>query len=475
MCILKISNNLQHNITALEKSYKNAADFTKVMMKTGGTEIALLSLDGQIDKQYLSIGVATPIVNSDIQNINGLELMDYIKTNILAVVEQVDLYTLEEISEKIMLGFAAILIDGCDFAVSFGVQGYKVRSVSDPIDETMLRGAKEGFIESSQINMSLIRRRLRTDKLKFERISVGLESNTPIIVSYLEEKVSKPMLNKLKKELNNVEIEGLLSSTYLSGLLNKGGIFGTVGVTERPDTVSSKLQEGKIALIVDGSPFVLVVPFLFMENFESFDDYATKPAYASYMRYIKYICFFIAAYLPGAYMGIITGRPELIPTNLLINIATNESKTPFNVFWELILANLFYEIMREAGLRAPKVFSQSISIVGALVIGDMAVSAGLMGSPSLIVIATSAIAGYAIPKLYEQLSLIRISVLIISGVFGFWGTVLSFMFILYNICCEESFNIPLTSPIAPFKPKYISDILMRKSWKKLQKGANDDK
>lgn len=383
--------------------------------------------------------------------------------------EQVEIFEINDLIEKIMLGFAVILIDGSAKGIAFGVQGYKSRGVQEPDNEAMIRGSKEGFVEAVQVNVSMMRRRLRTTDLKFERMSIGSESKTPVVISYLENRVSKKILGRIKLELENIDIKTVMAAGYLTGFLNKGGIFATINTSERPDTVCAKLEEGRVAVIVDGTPSVLIMPFLFVENFQCMDDYATKPSYGTYIRYIKYLCFFFSAYLPGLYVGIITGRPELIPDQILVNIAIEEMNTPFNVFWEIFFVNLLYEIMREAGLRAPKVFSQAVSIVGALVVGDMAVSAGLIGTPSLIIIALAAISGYAIPRLYEQLALIRFSVIIISGLFGVWGLLLSFMFVLFNICSEMSFDVPITAPVSPFSLRAMRDVLVRASWRVLRK------
>ncbi len=468
----KLKYDLDENMEYLSSLFLNAADFTPVNLCVDGVECVFLSLEGQIDRQYLSISVMQPFIGAKLAEVERKKSINYLATQVIRVIDQEILYSFDDVITKLMLGFGVILVDGCDSALSFGGQGYKVRSVENPADENMLRGSKEGFIEALQINMSLLRRKMRNTDLKFERMTVGKKSFTPIIVSYIEGRVSPEILQRLKLEIKEIDLETVMASGYLTAYLNKGKIFGTVGVTERPDTACAKMEEGRIIILVDGSPGVLIVPYIFTENFQSMDDYDTKPFYSSYIRYIKYLCFFISAFLPAIYVGLIAGRPELLPDEILVKIAIAESKTPFNVFWEIILANFLYEIMREAGIRAPKVFSHSVSIVGALVVGDMAVSAGLMGSPSLIIIALAAISGYAIPKLFEQLALIRLFMIIISGLFGVWGFVCGFMFFLINICSQNAFGIPVTAPLSPFSLKFMRDILERAPWMILNKNRN---
>ncbi len=462
----KLKKPLEENLKILEQDYINAVDYTAVKLSVGGVNTAVISLDGQIDKQYLSIGVLSQLSDMKVDECI-VDLLEFIKTKVLAVCEQVDILSIEDINEKIMLGFAVVLVDGYDKGVCFGVQGYQFRSVAQPENETMLRGSKEGFVEPILINMSLIRRRLRTTQLKFERMFIGEESNTPILICYLQNRVSKEILDKIKLQLKDIPLKTVMAEGYLPGFLNKKGIFGNAGVTERPDTVCGKIEEGRVAVIIDGTPSVLIMPYLFVENFQSLDDYASKPVYASYMRYIKYIAFFIALFLPALYVAIVSVRPELMSDSILIKLAEEESKTPFTVFWEVIFVNMLYEIMREAALRAPKVLSQAVSIVGALVIGDMAVSSGLIGAPSLIVIALSAISGYAVPKLYEQLAILRFALIFIGGILGVWGLMCSAMFILINICAANSFGIPVTAPMAPFMYKFMRDVWVRATWKKL--------
>ncbi|MFI3324634.1 MAG: spore germination protein [Clostridia bacterium] len=462
----KISKNLTENLNALQCDYLNAVDFTKVQIKVGGIDTLIVSLDGQIDKQYLSVGVIGKLVqvNEIPQNIN---IFDYVKNTVLAVAEHIELVNIEDINEKIMLGFAVVLFDGCDKGISFGVQGYQFRGVQEPDNESMLRGSKEGFVEAIMINMSLIRRRLRTTDLKFERMIIGSQSQTPALICYLENRVSKEILDKIKLALHAIDLKTVMAAGYLPGFLGKNGVFSGVGITERPDTVCGKIEEGRVAILIDGTPTAIVVPYLFAENFQCLDDYANKPVYASYIRILKYISFLIAVFLPAIYVAIIGTRPELMPDSILIKIAQEEIKTPFNVLWEIIFVNILYEIMREASLRAPKVLGQSVSIVGALVIGDMAVSSSLIGAPSLIVIALSAIAGYSVPKLYESLALLRFTLIFVAGILGTWGLIFACVFILYSLCSQSSFGLPITTPISPFNLKSMRDVLIRAPWKVL--------
>lgn len=464
-----ISNSIEENLKKLESLFKNAMDFTVREFKAGEHKAALLSLDGMVNKQQIAISILNPILESKVSVKVPESQMYYIGEKLVSTADETKVYRINEITEKLFLGFAVLLLDGVGYGIAFGVQGFERRSVNEPENEVMQQGSKEGFVEAFLVNISLIRRRMRNTQLKFEMLTIGSESQTPIVLCYLENKVSEKLLTEIKKQINKIKLQNILAAGYLSGFLKRSSFFGNIGLTERPDTLCGKIAEGRVGIIIDGTPNAIIVPHLFIENFQTLDDYANRPMYATFTRWVRFIAFFIAVFLPGLYAAVVIHRPELIPDMLLSKIAAEEASTPFSVMWELLLVNLLYEIMREAGLRAPKSLGQAVSIVGALVIGDTAVQSGLIGATSLMVIASSAISGYAIQKLYEQLSLIRFLLIIIGGVFGIWGLITVSVFLIYNICSEENFGIPVTSPVAPFSFRLMGDTFIRAPWRKLQK------
>ena len=468
-----ISADIKDNLTYIENKFERAADFTERKFIVSGTDAVLFTIDGLVNKQHISIGILNPIMRAPVLENDGMSKMKFIENQVLGAVEQVKITKTSEIIERLMAGFAVFLLDGCNYGLAFGVQGFEKRSVSEPDNETMQRGAKEGFVESYQTNISLVRRRIKNTDLKFERLYVGQESNTPVVLCYLDSRVSEKLLKRIKSQIYGCDLKSVLAAGYLSGYLKKSSVFGNVGITERPDTLCGKISEGRVGIIVDGTPTAIIIPNLFIENFQCMDDYANRPFYATFTRWIRYIAFFVAVFLPGLYIAVVVHRPELLPDILLMKIAEEEAQTPFTVIWELLLVNLLYEIMKEAGLRAPKVLSGSVSIVGALVIGDTAVKSGLIGAPSLMVIASAAIAGYSIPKLSEQLSILRLALIIAGGLFGPWGLVFSGIFLILNVCSEESFGIPLSSPVSPFSFKSMRDVLVRAPWKTLSSRTED--
>ena len=224
-----------------------------------------------------------------------------------------------------------------------------------------------------------------------------------------------------------------------------------------------------MAILIDGTPNVIVLPHLFLENFQSLDDYANRPFYAAFTRVLKLLAFFLAMYLPGFYVAASTFHPEMIPEPLLLKIAQSELNTPFSVMVEAIVIHIIYEIMREAGLRAPKSLGHAVSIVGALVIGDAAVNSGLIGAPTLMVIAVTAISSYLVPSLYEPVALCRLVFILIGGTIGFWGLMTAMFLMTANLCSESSFGIPFGSPLSPFSLSSMRDAVLRFGWPKLGK------
>ena len=260
------------------------------------------------------------------------------------------------------------------------------------------------------------------------------------------------MVKIIENRLKGITIDSVLESGYIQPFLeaNSLSIFSSVGVTERPDTVCAKLTEGRVVVMVDGSPFCLITPYLFSEHFQSMDDYTLNPFYATFIRVLKYISFFLAILLPGLYVAIGEHNPEVLPSAIFFKVVDAEVSTPFSLLWEALIIHTIYEIMREAGLRLPKSVGHAVSIVGALVIGDAAVSAGLIGAPMIIVVAVTALASYVIPSLYYPAAVLRFVFILVGGIAGLFGVVLILAVVFLEIASLEPYGIPVTAPVSPF-------------------------
>ncbi len=467
--VLNISSKLNENISYLQGLFEDAMDFILRRLYINNIDAAILAIDGLVSKEQIAISILNPIMQTTVLQSNGKRAMSYVEQKVLGSVDQMQLHTMPEILDRLMNGFAVLLVDECSYALCIGIQGFDRRGVSEPEKEVMQRGSREGFIEALLINVSMIRRRMRTPDLKIERMIIGEESHTPITLCYLKTAVDPNILADVKSKLQKCSLKNLLAAGYLSGYLERPSIFESVGITERPDTLCGKLHEGRIGILVDGTPSALFVPYLFMENFQTIDDYASKPFFATFSRWLKYTAFFLAVFLPGIYVGTVSHNPELLPELLLRKVADSVASTPFPIVLEILLLYFMYEFLREAGTRVPKPLSSSIGIVGGLVIGETAVSAGLVGAPSLVVIALTVITGYTIPKLYEQMAILRLIFIVVGGIWGVWGILVGITVLLYDLCGKTSFSVPFMAPVAPFRLRSMRDIFVRSSWKKLSR------
>lgn len=465
-------SELAKNLKYMKSSFGNSADFTvrKIDLKDK-TKAAIITMEGMSNKEIISLSITNPMMNYCFENTDASKI-DIIEKRVLSASELVRVIDFGQAFTFIMSGFTLIIVDGCDIALAVGVQGFSFRGISESETDVVQRGSREGFSEPLRINMTLVRRRMKTPDLRFETMQIGTKSKTDIALCYLKSAVSQKILSQLKEKLRRIPLDSVLAAGYIVPFLEKEGdlsLFSGVGVTERPDTVCGKINEGRIAILIDGTPSVLIVPYLFVENFQTLDDYSNKAYFASFSRILKYLAFFVAVFTPGMYVAIAGYNPELFPGGILNKVAASVAQTPFSVFTEVLLIHFIYEIMREAGLRLPRPLGHAVSIVGALVLGETAVSSGLIGAPTLMIVALTAISSYVIPDLYPTVAVLRIAFIFVGGFGGLWGIIILFAAVLVNMCSKKSFGVPYMSPLAPFSFFGLRDSILRLGWRTLAK------
>ena len=460
---------------SLQSQFDNSADLSvRVFTLKSALKIqaAVITMEGLVDKEQLSQSVLNPLLTFDYGARDSAAVSVIAYSSVMASSDVIKLSSADEIVTYITSGFAVLMIDGAEELYAVGVQGYSFRGVSEPESEVVQRGSREGFTEPLRVNMSMIRRRMKTPDLKFEQMTVGTDSKTQLMICYLQSQVSLDLLNKLKNRLSGCNLETVLASGYLSDYLEdngSGSLFSGVGISERPDTVCGKLTEGRIAIIVDGTPAVMIVPHLFVEEFQSVDDYSNRTYYAAFIRLIKYLSFFASVFLPGLYVALAQFHPEYFPTRLLINTSESLAQTPFPVTAEVLAITVVYEIMKEAGLRIPKSLGHAVSIVGALVIGDSAVNAGIISASTLMVVATAAICGYVTSPLYPPIMMLRLLFIVVGGFTGLWGITLATAVVLIGMCAKTSLGVPYLSSLSPFSLRRMRDVFIRAGWRQLSK------
>ena len=460
-------------IVALEAVRVGSFDIDAAIQSYVRREHGLAIGERTAEEIKISIGSAMATSEDRDAEVRGRDLVSGLpKTVVLTSSEIVEFTTIDEAISFSTSGFALLVVDGCSRMLAIGAQGFSFRSVSEPESEVVQRGCREGFTEPLRINMTLIRRRIKSPDLVFETVTSGYSSNTQMMICYLQNSVSKQILKAIRERLENCNLKMILASGYLSSYLednNSKSLFSGVGISERPDTVCGKLSEGRVAILIDGTPSVIIITHLFAEEFQSVDDYSNRPYYAAFIRILKYISFLIAVFLPGIYTAFAQFHPEYFPTGLLVKTSDSLSQTPLPVTLEVILITFIYEVMREAGLRIPKPLGHAVSIVGALVIGESAVSAGIISSSTLMVVATAAICSYVTFALYPPIMVLRFFCVIAGGMFGLWGIVLLTCGVLVNMCSKTSIGVPYMSSFAPFSWRSMRDVFVRADWKRLSK------
>ena len=473
----ELCSSLDETIIRLRARFDNSSDLIVHELQVGGQRIALVACEGMVNLQVTAAGIVNPLVGIKETFSSPQELRQHMREKMCLSLDQKEIGLISEVFLFIMSGFVVILFDGLASGISLGVQGFNFRSISEPSSEVNVRGSREGFVEVLRINMTMIRRRIKSPELTFEMLQVGTKSRTDVCLVYLNQTVSRDILRELKVRLKKIRLDLVLESGYLQPFLEKRSfsLFPSVGTTERPDTVAAKINEGRIAVLVDGTPFALIVPYLFLENFQSVDDYCQSPVYVSLTRILRFLAFAFTILLPGLYVAVVTFHPELFPPSLLYNIASIGDSTPFPLMVEAIFIHLVYELMMEAGLRLPRPIGHAMSIVGALVIGDAIVRAGLVGSPMVTVVALTAIASFVIPSLYGAITILRFLFILLGGFFGLYGVVAGVFCLAVLLCALDSFGVPYLAPLTPFRAADMRDVLIRESWRKLsQRTINVD-
>lgn len=464
-----LTGHLDDDLIELRRQVDNSEDLIIRRAVVSGIPVALVGYENMFSLQILTQLVIRPLSTLRLEEESPAALLDWVRDEGILGVQQMECYTMGEVFYLAMSGFVLLFIDGVQQAVALGVQGYGSRSISEPSAETNVRGSREGFVEPVRTNLAMLRRRIKSPALKFERFTVGERSVTDGFLVYMTDTVSPQMLDSVRRRLSEATLDIALDTGYLQPFLEGKPLsfFSTVGITERPDTLAAKVSEGRIGILLDGTPFALTVPCLFSENFQSLDDYSHRPYYAVFIRFLKYVAFLVSMLLPGLYVAVITFHPELLPSSLLFNLAASVESTPFSLVFEALLMQFFYEIMREAGLRMPQPIGHAVSIVGGLVIGDVAVRAGLVSTSMIMVVALTAISSFVVPMLYEPTTILRLLFIVIGGYTGMLGVTLAFAAVMSNLCALSAGELPVTTPVSPFSLYGSRDLLFRLSWTKL--------
>ncbi len=370
-----------------------------------------------------------------------------------------------QVFDGILSGNTLFFLEGYNKAIDVETKGWDKRSITEPSTQLSIQGPKDSFIETLRVNTALIRRRIKSPNLWLETIKLGTASQTDVGIMYLKGVANEKIIKEVKERLKRINIDGLIGSQYIEQLIEDQTWtpFPTSYHSERPDVIASQILEGRIAIIMDGSPFVITVPAIFVQFFQAPDDYYARFDISTSLRLLRIMSFLIALIAPAIYIAGTTFHQEMIPTTLAIAVAAQRENVPFPAFVEAVIMEVTFEILREAGLRLPRAVGQAVSIVGALVIGQAAVQAGLVSPVMVIVVSITAIANFSTPVFGMAVAarLMRFVMMFLSSILGFYGIMLGLMFMSLHLCSLRSFGIPYMMPLAPFSLRNQQDVFIR--------------
>ena len=469
-----------HNIHLKKSLRDNIAIFKEIFMNDGtilfrnfetkapdSIKCCLIFADGMVEKEIINENVLLPIMRHSIpDHIDGSEILDFLINRIVVSGEVKKTVNVDELVGSIVYGDTIVLLDGVKEALIIDTKGWEFRTVSEPLSESVVRGPREGFTESIRVNLSLIRRKIRNSSLKFQFRVLGSRTKTRICLCYLEGVANQKILAELEERLDKIDIDGILETGYIEELIKDAPLspFRTMGNTERPDVVAGKLLEGRIAVMCDGTPFVLTLPYVFIEHFQASEDYYTNYMYASLNRFFRSAGFFLSTSVPAIYTALVTFHKEMIPTPLLLSITAAREGVPFPTVVEALLMLFVFEIIREAGVRLPSAIGQTVSIVGALVLGEAAVAAKFVSAPMVIVAALTGIAAFLVPKMFGPLVSIRIVFLLLSAFLGLYGYIFGVIGLFIHLMSIRSFGIPYMLNVGSLNKQDLKDTAIRAPW-----------
>ena len=463
----QLSQSLAENLSALDARFGKSADYYAKKIVLYGCPGCIVMFDGMASLDSLwELLLDAAGRQSAFVRLTGAQAYAYILHGSAFPAESAPVQDLPQLVARLTAGMAVLLLEGCSSGIVFSVQGLKFRSVEEPSGEGNLRGSREGFTDLLRVNLSLLRRLVRTDTLVQEAAQAHTCCNTEYALCYCKDRADPAMVRRVRAILQSARPELLLDSSYFVPWLFpcRFRLFSPVSYTERPAVAAAKLCEGKIIVLVNGSPSAMILPTLFCENFDCLDDYATTAFFSSFLRILKYGAFYLSIFLPGAFVCTAVYLPELLPPVLLFKIEAAEKATPLPLFAEMVMIILILEIIREAGLRMPQTLGHSVSLVAALIVGDAAIAAGLMSTPVLLVAGITSVAIFITPSLYEPATLLRLLVVLAAGLAGPVGLVSAGLFVLFGLTQVSVLGVPYLNDSS-----FSSDGVIRRNYRVLSR------
>jgi spore germination protein KA len=463
----RLFSSLRENRKLFQKSVENCSDVVFREISFGQETALLVFIDALVNAADLHDNAIRPLL----QHARGrgeertpVELEERVITlsQVLKIEQRTDAV------DALLDGNALLFLEGSSDCLILNVSGGTRRGVEEPVTEASVRGPREGFTESISTNIGLLRFKIKSAQLKTLSFSIGEHTKTRVLLCYMDNLADPAVIEEARHRLERIKIDAVLESAYIEEFIEDQPYspFPQMQYTERPDTVAALLLEGRFAIFVDGTPFVIMAPVSFWQFFQASEDYYERYFIANLIRWLRYSFVFLALYLPSLYIAITTYHQDMLPTSLLLSVATARESIPFPAIVEALIMETAFEALREAGIRLPKTVGQAVSILGALVIGQAAVQAGIVSAPMVIIVSMTGIASFTIPRFNGAIAIrmLRFPMMVLAGAFGVFGIVIGTLLLSVHMCSLRSFGVPYLTGIAPLKPDELKDILIRVPW-----------
>ncbi|RCW45511.1 spore germination protein [Paenibacillus prosopidis] len=464
---LFLSPVLADNLAHIQNELGNSPDIIVKLFEIGTsrTQAGAVYVDGITDKNMVNQYILHSLMletHAGVSLEQDQNVLAFINANALTLGEVIVLKDWDSVILSVLSGNTVIFFESTEEALSGNTKGGEQRSITESSTEVVIRGPKDGFTESIGTNVSLVRRRIKSSNIRLEPFKIGLVTQTNVAIMYIQGTVEDSLVQEIRIRLQNIRIEALAGSEHLEELIQDQRMtpFPTIMNSERPDTATGYILDGRIAIFVDGTPFCLIAPATFFMYFKSVEDYYQRPEAAVIIQLLRYAALIISLFGPSIYIAAITFHQEMIPTPLLLSLAAQRESVPFPAFLEALMMEFAFEILREAGIRMPRAIGQAVSIVGALVLGQAAVEAGIVSSAMVIVVALTGISSFSTPSYNMALAirLIRFGMMAAAALLGFYGIAIFSIFLIGHLCGLASLGVPYMS-LSPYVPEDQRDTL----------------
>ncbi|WP_125152107.1 spore germination protein [Clostridium rectalis] len=459
---ISFHNEIKNKVYSIKEAVGDRVQVSSRNIYIKNKKATIIYIKGLINKNILDRDVLNPLMLKVKENLNDTEnLEEYICSKYIPSSDVYLEIDLNSVAEEVKKGHTAIIIEGCEKVILIDTSGGKYRDITDPINESSVKGSREGFVDNIETNMSIIRRRIKDKNLVMEKFVVGRRSQTDVVMIYIDDIVSLELLNNLRDKINNIDVDSIIASGMLDQFMERHtfSLFPQSYSTERPDLVQANLMEGRIAILVNGSPFAITIPALFFEFFHTVEDYSERTLLGSVIRFIRYIAMFIVISLPAVYLTFIKFNPELIPLDFIESLIQSRQGIALTPFMSLLGMNLIVEFLREGGLRLPIKIGQTLSVVGGIIIGDAAIRSKLVSASTLVVVGVTTVSTFLIPNYEMALSMRLLSFImtVLGNFLGMLGVASGWFIIIGYLSSLDSYGVPYFN----FKAKDLKDILVR--------------